>query len=328
MPSYESLAAQGVYDLGNGIRVFVGGREETFYIDLGSTFDTLNFRANAPILTAAQDANDTANAFGIDDGFEGLNITTIAIEIATSLLPDTVGMYASTSRQRTRQYRTDGDQRASGQYVQVARLGNPLVNEVIIGTGKKDFWGSQPPDDEAQFLDFYLTSRLAIAINAVFGTNFPTTNRTDIAGVLLSYFPPVFSGPAGVTSDLLRLNLAIPPTDPAAQRRLTVLGTGDDGAGGCVSTFPADTPDLAGWPNGRRPNDDVTDVALRVVAGVLQGPVPCLGDGVNVNVVRAETPNVNPGNNVATIFPYLPTPNPGRSGMGPFPTGPNEPLFR
>jgi hypothetical protein len=328
MPNYESLAAQGVYDLGNGIRVFIGGREETFYIDLGSTFDTLNFRASPPILTVAQDNNDTANAFGIDDGFEGLNITTIAIEIPTSLLPDTVGMYASTSRQRGRQYRKDGNQEASGPYVKVARLANPLVNEVIIGTGAKDFWGSQDPEDEAQFLNFYLTSRLAIAINAVFGTAFPTTNRADIAGVLLSYFPPVFSGPAGVTSELLRLNLAIPPTAPADQRRLTVLGTGDDGTGKCVSTFPAAVPDLAGWPNGRRPNDDVTDVALRVVAGVLLNPVPCLGDGVNVNLVRAETPNVSPGNNVSTIFPYLPTPNPGRSGAAPFPTGPNEPLFR
>ncbi|HEX2500014.1 MAG TPA: DUF4331 domain-containing protein [Methylomirabilota bacterium] len=332
MPNYESLAAQGVYDLGHGIRVFIGAREETFYIDLGSTFDTLNVRRSPPILTVAQDAIDTANAFGVDDGFEGLNITTIAIEIPTSLLPDTVGMYASTSRQRNRQYRRDGDQTASGDYVQVARLANPLVNEVIIGTGRKDFWNSQDPDDEAQFLGFYLTSRLAIAINAVFGTNFPTANRSDIAGVLLSYFPPIFAGPAGATSDLLRLNLAIAPTAAATQRRLTVLGTGDDGSGNCVSTFPAAMPDLAGWPNGRRPNDDVTDVALRVVAGVLQGPVPCLGDGVNVNIVRPETPNVTPGNNVATIFPFLPTPNPGRSGMPPlntpFPTEPNEPLFR
>ena len=102
MPNYESLAAQGVYDLGHGVRVFIGGREETFYIDLGSTFDTLNFRRSPPILTVAEDAVDTANAFGVDDGFEGLNITTIAIEIPTSLLPDTVGMYASTSRQRNR----------------------------------------------------------------------------------------------------------------------------------------------------------------------------------------------------------------------------------
>ncbi len=328
MPNYESLAAQGIYELPGGIRVFIGGREETFYIDLGSTFDTLNFRRSPPILTVAEDANDTANAFGVDDGFEGLNVTTIAIEIPMSLLPDTVGLYASTSRRKSRIYRTNGEQMATGVFTQVARLANPLVNEVIIGTGRKDFWGSQDPDDEAQFLDFYLTSRLAIAMNAVFATNFPTANRADIAGVLLSYFPPIFAGPAGITSDLLRLNLAIDPTPPATQRRLTVLGTGDDGAGNCVSTFPAGVPDLAGWPNGRRPNDDVTDVAFRVVAGVLLGPVPCLGDGVNVNLVRAETPNVNPGNNVSTIFPYLPTPNPGRSGAAPFPTGPNEPLFR
>jgi hypothetical protein len=338
MPDYETLAGQGVYDLGNGIRVFIGGREETFYIDLGSTFDTLNFRRSPPILTAAEDADDTANAFGIDDGFEGLNITTIAIEIPTSLLPETVGMYASTSRQRNRQYRNNGDQTASGNFVQVSRLANPLVNEVIIGTGSKDFWNSQEPEDESQFLGFYLTSRLAIAINAVLGTNFPMVNRQDIAGVLLSYFPPVFAGPAGVTSELLRLNLAIPPTAPAAQKRLTVLTTALDAAdvipgSDCVTTFDVNSiPDAAGWPNGRRPNDDVTDVALRVVAGVLVGPVPCLGDGVNVNRLRAETPNVNAGNNVATVFPFLPTPNPGRSGMPPantpFPTGPTQPLFR
>src|SRR5262245_5723386 len=148
MPNYEGLATQGTYDLGHGIRVFIGGREETFYIDLGSTFDTLNFRRSPPILTVAEDASDTTNAFGVDDGFEGLNITTIAIEIPISLLGDTVGMYASTSRQQNRHYRKDGDQKASGTFVQVARLANPLVNEVIIGTGSKDFWNSQDPSQE------------------------------------------------------------------------------------------------------------------------------------------------------------------------------------
>jgi Domain of unknown function (DUF4331) len=333
MPDYESLAAEGTYDLGNGIRVFVGQREETFYIDLGSTFDTLNFRRSPPILSPAEDANDTQNAFGVDDGFEGLNVTSIAIEIPMALLPSTVGLYASTSRQKDRHIKDDGRTDGSGPFVQVQRLANPLVNEVIIGTGQKDFWNSQEPEDEQQFLGFYQTSRLAIALNALFGTSFPTTNRNDIVTVLLQYFPPVFSGSPGVLSDLLRVNLAVPPTPPASQKRLAVLTSADDGQGHCVSTFnPATVPDLAGWPNGRRPNDDVTDIALRVVAGVLLGPVPCLGDGVNVDHVRPETPNVNPGNNVSTIFPFLPTPNPGRSGMPPantpFPTGPNTPLFR
>jgi len=87
MPNYAALASQGAYDLGQGVRVFAGQREETFYIDLGSTFDTLNFRAAPPVLTDAQDANDGANAFGIDDGFEGLNVNTIAVEIPIALFP-------------------------------------------------------------------------------------------------------------------------------------------------------------------------------------------------------------------------------------------------
>ena len=80
--------------------------------------------------------------------------------------------------------------------------------------------------------------------------------------------------------------------------------------------------DPAGFPNGRRPNDDVTDVALRVVAGVLRGPVPCLGDGVNVNRLQPGTPDVSAGNNVSMTFPFLPTPNAGRTAA------PNQPLFR
>jgi hypothetical protein len=312
MPDYPALAAQGVHDLGHGVRVFVGQREETFYIDLGATFDTLNFR-RTPILTLAEDQDDTRNAFGIDDGFEGMNITTIAIEIPRALLGSAVGMYASTSR-RTKQ---------------VARLANPLVNEVLIGTGSKDRWNRQDPRDEDQFLDFYRTPRLAVVLNALFGTAFPTTGRDDLAAVLGSYFPPVFSGSPGRFADLLRVNLDIPPTPAASQRRLTVLSSAADATFGCVSRFdPGSIPDAAGFPNGRRPNDDVTDIAIRVVAGVLLGPVPCLGDGVNVNRVRAGTPDVAPGNNVATVFPFLPVPNPGRSPSAPLQGGPNEPLFR
>jgi hypothetical protein len=170
MPYYPALAAQGIFELGNGVRVFVGQREETFYIDLGSTFDTLNFRA-PPILTLAQDQNDTQNAFGIDDGFEGLNVTTLAVEIPKSLFPKSaVGMYASTSRQKNRKFVSDGrkgDDKSSGEFVQVSRLANPLINEVIIGTGSKDLWNSQDPKDETRFIDFYQNPRLAFLLNAL-----------------------------------------------------------------------------------------------------------------------------------------------------------------
>jgi hypothetical protein len=326
IPDYEALAAQGIFALANGKRVFVGQREETFYIDLGSTFDTLNFRRSPPVLTDAEDADDTTNAFGVDDGFEGLNISTIAIEIPIAAFQqlgagDLIGVYASTSRQRSTERERDGTTTERGSFRQVSRLANPLVNEVIIGTGSKDRWNATDPKDEAQFLNFYQNPRLATLLNLAFGLPIPPTPRNDLVAVLLKY---PGQDPGGCSSDnpcseLLRLDLTVAPTPPEEQKRLTVLSS---------------LPDPAGWPNGRRPNDDVTDIALRVVAGVLAGDECCtgsphnrLGDGVNFNRVRPETPNLTP-RGIATTFPFLPTPNPGRSGAPPFPTGPNEPLFR
>lgn len=330
MPDYEALAAQGIYTLSNGGRVFAGQRDETFYLDLGSTFDTLNFRRQPPILSAAEDAEQASNPFGVDM-FSGFNVHSIALEVPISSLtsdPDAViGAYASTSRPRiTRRSgapfqviprapnpRTLPDLvTAQGELVQVSRLANPLVNEVIIGTPMKDRWNASDPVDESFFLDFYKTSRLALAINTVFDTSFPTSNRSDLVNALLKYPGEPQTGSCSKDSpcaELLRLNLAVPPTPPASQQRLGVL------AG-----------DMAGWPNGRRPNDDVTDIALRLVAGALLGPVPALGDGVNFNIDapgagRSDGPGYGtiPGNHldvtpngIAVEFPYLPTPHDGR----------------
>ena len=321
MPNYAALASQGAYDLGQGVRVFAGQREETFYIDLGSTFDTLNFRAAPPVLTDAQDANDGANAFGIDDGFEGLNVNTIAVEIPIALFPQpVVGMYTSTKRPRATVIEADGTRRGEGPWVQVARMGNPLVNELIIGTGFKDFWNSVEPENEILFSDFYTTPRLAAVLGAI-GVPIPPTPRNDLVNVLLQY------AGGGVRSELLRLDMSVPATLAASQKRLTVLAHNAAGVA---------TPDPAGWPNGRRPNDDVTDIALRVVSGLLHPSGCCagfpnnrLGDGVNFNRVRPETPGVT-ANGIALQFPFLPLPNPGRSGPPPSPgtTPPNQPLFR
>ena len=308
MPNYEALAAQGVYTLANGGKVFAGQRDETFYIDLGGTFDTLNLR-RTPILTPAEDAVSTANPFG-NDTLSGFNISTIAIEVpintVTANAGGVIGAYASTYRQKVRvmrQIRDDnsGDDEQgdinAGPWIQVSRMGNPLVNELIIGTNRKDEWNATDPTHEAQFLDFYLNSRLATAINLRFGTNFPTTNRTDLVNALLKYPSQPQTGTCGRKdcAELLRLNLAVAPTPPAAQSRLGPLG-GDN----------------AGWPNGRRPNDDVTDVALRVVAGFLLNPAatPRLGDGVNFNI---GVPGSNVVNGIYTVFPYLPTPHDGRN---------------
>jgi hypothetical protein len=298
MPDYEALASQGVYDLGGGIRVFAGQRKETFYIDLASAFDTLNFRRNPPVLTDAEDANDGAQAFGVND-FEGLNVNTIAIELPISALPPVIGMYASTGRRFDRQI------------FQVSRLANPLVNELIIGTGSKDAWNTKDPKDEGQFLGFYQNPRLASVLHLAFGIPVPPTPRADLVSVLLKYAGQNPSGCSGANpcAELLRLDLGVPPTPPALQKRLTVLA--HDAAG-----MP--TPDPAGWPNGRRPNDDITDVALRVVAGVLvPGPTAGfphtrLGDGVNFNSgVPAGATSVT-ANGIATKFPFLPTPIAGR----------------
>lgn len=301
MPNYEALAAQGIYSLANGGKVFAGQRGETFYIDLGATFDTLNLRRTPPLLTPGEDANDNVNPFG-NDTFSGFNISTIAIEVpistVTSNATSVIGAYASTARREGRREMGDDDN-DNGNWVQVSRLGNPLVNELIIGTDTKDRWNGNDPANEAQFLGFYLNSRLATAINARFGLTIPTNNRTDLVNVFLKYPSHPQTGTCGASdcSELLRLDLSVTPTLPAQQRRLSVLA-GDN----------------AGWPNGRRPNDDVTDIALRVVAGRLLG-VPTgnllLGDGVNFNI-GAQGSNLT-ANGIYTVFPYLPTPHDGRN---------------
>jgi hypothetical protein len=300
MPDYEALAEQGIFNLNNGGRVFAGQRDETFYIDLGATFDTLNFRAAAPILTAAQDANDGANPFG-NDMFSGFNVNTIAIEVPISALGlsnGTLGMYASTSRRQTKTHNPDGTVSTKGGFVQVARMGNPLINELIIGTGMKDTWNAEDPKREKKFLDFYLNPRLVGVINLAFGTAFPVSNRTDLVGALLKYSGqnPNECTNSNRCSELLRLNTTVAPTAPANQKRL----------GGLAG-------DAAGFPNGRRPNDDVTDIVLRVAAGILITPpvsVPRLGDGVNFNIGAPGT-NIT-ANGIYTKFPFLPTPHDGR----------------
>lgn len=304
MPDYESLAAGGIYSLANGGKVFAGQRDETFYIDLGATFDTLNLRRTPPVLTPAEDASDTVNPFG-NDLLSGLNISTIAIEVpissVTSNANGVIGAYASMSRQKFRVLKDRNEHDSAndnGPWVQVSRMANPLVNELVIGTDKKDKWNATDPSDEAQFLGFYLNSRLATAINLRFGTTIPTTGRTDLVNALLKYPSQPQTGTCGRNdcAELLRLNLSVAPTPPGQQRRLSVLA-GDN----------------AGWPNGRRPNDDVTDIALRVVAGKLRGDPNgnlLLGDGVNFNI-GAESSNVT-ANGIYAVFPYLPTPHDGR----------------
>jgi hypothetical protein len=313
-PKYEDLAAKGLFPLKNGGRVFAGQRDETFYIDLGGTFDTLNLHIS-PILSPADDANDAiivgAPGAGTADTFSGFNVNTIALEIPISDLigPNgntMIGAYASTSRPKVSVIKKDGNRQNSARFVQVARMGNPLINELIIPTNMKDKWNATDAEEEADFVQFYCNPAVTTALNVVFGTNFPTTNREDLINALLRYSPgpPLCGG--GKTNetlaDFVRVDLNIPSTAPASQKRLGPLA--HDASGNA-------TPDKAGFPNGRRPNDDTTDVVLRVVAGILTNPsVPNLGDGVNFNI--GSVGGNKTANGIATAFPFLPTPHDGR----------------
>jgi len=318
MPDYESLAAQGVYrDDALGIRVFAGQRAETFYIDLGAVFDTLNLRRSPPLLNQGGDDADTINPFGINR-FARTNVSTIALEVpirritrdgnAASKANKDLGVYASTSREKVTVLRESGNPQTFGPPVQVARLANPLVNELIINTPFKDFWNAQEPEREARFQNFYKTPVIATALDLVFGgfgVHVPATPRTDLLSVFLKYSgQPLAGGDCGrPCAELLRLDLSVAPTAADDQRRLGAALGGDP----------------AGFPNGRRPNDDVTDIAIRVVGGADYIAVKA-GDGVNFldGAPGAGMPT-GPGNlvgtnarGIASEFPFLPTPYPGR----------------
>ena len=177
-----------------------------------------------------------------------------------------------------------------GQIEQVERLANPLVNEVIIGTPSKDQLEHGRPEPaeqrERRFLDFYLNPRLALALQLVYGVPAATTNRTDLRDLMLTY------GGQGGYSDLLRLDLHTPPTPLASQKRLGPLAHDANGNA---------TPDAAAWPNGRRPIDDVTDIATRVVGGANYINAHA-ADGINVN----DKP-------LPAAFPFLASPWDGRN---------------
>lgn len=339
MPNYPALAAQGIYtDAATGVRVFAGQRAETFYIDLGAVFDTLNLRRYLPLLTGPGEDSDTVNPFGVNR-FSGSNVSTIAIEVPiTRLTSDgkpaataknpVIGMYASTARRDGRGpfgAGKSGD-RDKGPWVQVSRMGNPLVNELIINTPAKDKWNAAEPHDEIQFQDFYRNPVIATALDLVYGVPIvpingsPASNRTDLMAILLKYPGQSLNGSScgKPCSDLLRLDLRSDPTPPASQNRL----------GAALSA------DGAGWPNGRRPNDDVTDIAIRVVGGNNYIGAKA-GDGVNFLAGAPGVVGVDiTANGIARNFPFLPTPYDSRNrrhvdcdetGPGANPCGPLVP---
>ena len=287
---YAALFNQGIYNLPSGVKVFAGTTDDAFWIDLGGAFDTFNVRSSvAPgVLSAAQDA---ANENFAADTVSGYAVNTLAIEIPVNLLTRTgsvepatspaatIGVWGTTSRPRVSVRRnTNGVPDRSGQFRQVQRMGNAFINELIIGTGSKDRFSMDEPANDIQFASFFADPSLARVLNALTGgvLAIPAQPRSDLRP-LVQYAPPIAAAgtPRGPVADMLRLNTGVAPTPYASASRLGLLG-GDN----------------AGYPNGRRVFDDVTDISLRVVAGgVLAAPFPGfnpeiggrLGDGVNVN---------------------------------------------
>lgn len=282
---YDALFNAGTYTLASDVRAFAGTTDDAFWIDLGGAFDTFNTHV-FPVLSAAQDA---AAANFASDTVSGYAVNSIALEVPIAMLTSTgaieaatspaatIGVWATTSRPRTTVRRSPLPAVSSGVFHQIQRMGNPLINELLVGTGFKDRFSMDQPRNDSQFATFFLDPALARVINALTGgaVAIPAPPRVDLLPVV-QYAPPIAAPgtPAGPVADLLRLNTGVPPTPPGNANRLGLLGG-----------------DPAGFPNGRRVFDDVTDVALRlVVGGVLAGPPfstsplnTRLGDGVNVN---------------------------------------------
>ncbi len=288
---YDALFEAGIAELEDDIRVFAGTVDDPFFIDLGAAFDTANFRtlsSGVPgVLTAQEDGADENFA---SDTVSGYAVNAIAIEVPIEMLTATrqfepadspyatIGVFGSTSRPRVTVRRSPLPAIGSHAFRQVQRMGNPLINELLIGIGSKDRFSMDQPRNDGQFQDFFLDPPIVGIVEALYGgaLSVPVAPRLDLLP-LVTYAPPIAAAgtSAGPIADLLRLNTGVPATPPDAMSRLGLLGG-----------------DPAGFPNGRRLVEDVVDITLRVaVGGVLAAPFAGfspdvngrLGDGVNVN---------------------------------------------
>jgi hypothetical protein len=310
-PGYDALADAAIADL-QGAKVFAGQRDDPFYVDLGSIFDLAGLRP----FNSLHDI-PLPDGSGVD-GVAGYNTHSIVLQVPIRKLTRdhklhaadeseaVLGVYATASRQRVRVFQ-HGDVRNEAGWVQISRLGEPLINEAVIPRGKKDLWNSTDPAEDMRFLRFYRSPEVTKLENGLYDAldNANETDRDDLVAVLLTGVPGLnFTGPT--KADLLRLNTGIAPTaDVGEGDRLGVLNG-----------------DLAGFPNGRRLEDDIVDIDLRAFAegygtflnGLLglpnRSPNNLLGDGVDANdrMFRAD-------------FPYVATPFSGYEAVPPTPQG-------
>ncbi len=299
IPNYDPVMASAVAPVKGGGKTFVGPADDAFFVDLGAVFDGINIdKPGRPNI-------GLGNQGGGKDDVSSYNTHSFVLQVPESQVTRdgksvgdakgsnaVVGVWASTERQRIQVRKHHGKRHFKHVWRQVSRLGNPLINEVIIPISQKDkFNRTSPADDLANFGKYALNPEPARLLNALFNLGVKETNRTDIVQALLTGVPGLTQiGNNPAPADTLKLNLGVPPS--ATEKRFGVL------AG-----------DLAGFPNGRRLADDVTDIELRVIAGALlpadQGgkQIP-LGDGVDQND-KAFRPT----------FPYVAAPTDGITGI-------------
>lgn len=304
-PDYAALANQAVYNLPVGGKVFAGPRDDSFFVDIGAIGDLLTLR---PIQQLSK-VPPLANAANGVDGLKGFNVHTIALQIPIANLVAggnvptdpkatnaVIGVWATSSRPRVNILSTGGiRQQTLGGLSQVSRLGMPLVNEVVIPLAFKDIFNASEPrgdkplfDSNADFRNRILDPELAKLFTLLYGVDVPPAPRNDIVQVFLTGIPGLNQPANVVPAEMIRLNVTTPVTPAGSVNRLGVIGG-----------------DLQGFPNGRRLADDVVDIELRVVAGVLvqgfnKSPNNALTDGVDAN----DRPFLS-------TFPYSALPNRG-----------------
>lgn len=268
---YETYARQYITPIGMGPcegRVFVGQRKDGFAVNLGEVFDLVN-----------------TDPIGPPDGernlLDGSNVTTIALEMPAQCIRQSSGQPIVGA------WTTARLESPSGVMVQVSRLGAPLVNEVVIGLPDKDRFNTSFPENDSQFAQYVTNPTLPELLQALFGVTAPNSfPRNDLVAAFLTGLQGLNQPPGVTPSEMLRLNTSILPKPAAAQSNLGAL-----------------TGDIAGFPNGRRPGDDVVDIALRVAMGVLltdaEAPDRSLPytDGATVNAADFDS-----------TFPYLKSP--------------------
>lgn len=277
-PHYSDLQAAAISEL-DDCTAFAGQSDDPFFVDLGGIFDLLTIRSGA------------GNEGGGVDGLAGYNVNTIALQIpikeltgdglsAGNTADPVIGVWTTAARRKT-PVLSDDNVNHHGKWVQVSRLGAPLVNEVVIPLGDKDVWNNSKTTDDAQFANYVTNPELAVLLNALYGIAVPpqgdfgtTDQRDDLIAIFLVGIAGL-NQPASVTpAEELRLNVSTALSEDA--KRLGVLA-GDN----------------QGYPNGRRLADDVTDISLEAVAGAayplfhsdfsVDATGAVLGDGVNKN---------------------------------------------